>query len=209
MNRIEHREEKWIFPFVEYSPKNKRDNMAVIIQLHGAGERGDGNEDLVLVDKHGFSNVMHEEEYDCIFIMPQCPKGQFWAGRVESVVKFIEQIIEEYNADKTRITLTGLSMGGFGTWFVAMARPDLFAAIAPACGGGMAWNASVLDMPVWAFHGDQDPIVTPMHSAEMVNKLQKLGKNVRYTVFEGVGHSLQTLTFTKELVHWLLEQRRS
>ena len=150
MNRIEHREEKWIFPFVEYSPKNKRENMPIIIQLHGAGERGEGKEDLVLVDKHGFSNVIGGENYDCIFIMHQCPKGQFWAGRVESVIKFVEQIIDEYKADKTRITLTGSSMGGFGTWFVAMARPDLFAAIAPVCGGGMAWNAASLTMPVWA-----------------------------------------------------------
>lgn len=209
MNRIEHREEKWRFPFVEYSPKDKRENMPLIIQLHGAGERGDGKDDLALVDKHGFSNIMDGEEFDCLFIMPQCPKGQFWAGRAESVVKFVEEITEEYDADKTRIYLTGLSMGGYGTWFCAMLRPDLFAAIAPACGGGMAWNASVLDMPVWAFHGDEDTTVSPVHSREMVEKLKKLGKTVKYTEFKGAGHGIQTLAFTKELLHWLLEQKRA
>ena len=182
--------------------------MPVIIQLHGAGERGEGKEDLVLVDKHGFSNVMDGEEYDCIFIMPQCPKGEFWAGRVESLIEFTEQIIREYKADKSRITLTGLSMGGFGTWFVAMARPDLFAAIAPACGGGMAWNAGVLDMPVWAFHGDADTTVTPIHTEEMVAALKKAGRDVRFTLFKGVGHGIQGLTFTKELIYWLLSKKR-
>ena len=208
MERIEHRDKKWLFPFVEYSPKTKRENMPVIIQLHGAGERGEGKEDLVLVDKHGFSNVMDGEEYDCIFIMPQCPKGEFWAGRVESLIEFTEQIIREYKADKSRITLTGLSMGGFGTWFVAMARPDLFAAIAPACGGGMAWNAGVLDMPVWAFHGDVDTTVTPIHTEEMVAALKKAGRDVRFTLFKGVGHGIQGLTFTKELIYWLLSHKR-
>lgn len=208
MIRTEHRDKKWLFPFVEYSPKTKRENMPVIIQLHGAGERGEGKEDLVLVDKHGFSNVMDGEEYDCIFIMPQCPKGEFWAGRVESLIEFTEQIIREYKADKSRITLTGLSMGGFGTWFVAMARPDLFAAIAPACGGGMAWNAKVLDMPVWAFHGDADTTVTPIHTEEMVAALKKAGRDVRFTLFKGVGHGIQGLTFTKELIYWLLSKKR-
>lgn len=209
MNRIEHREEKWLFPFVEYSPKVKKDNMPVIIQLHGAGERGNGSDELFLVDKHGFSNVIGEKEYDCIFIMPQCPQNQFWAGRVESVTKFIEDVIKEYRVDKSRVYLTGLSMGGYGTWFTAMARPELFAAIAPVCGGGMAWNAGVLDMPVWAFHGDIDKTVSPIHSEEMVQKLQEAGKNVKYTVFEGVGHAIQTLAFTDELISWLLAQKRN
>ena len=80
MNRIEHREEKWAFPFIEYSPENKRENMPIIIQLHGAGGRGDGKEDLSLVDTYCFAKIMNEE-YDCIFIMPQCPKNEFWPAR--------------------------------------------------------------------------------------------------------------------------------
>ena len=208
MKRIEYRDPSWEFPFVAYVPSNMSDGLPLVIQLHGAGERGDGKDELYLVDRHGFSNIMDGENYDCIFIMPQCPKGEFWAGRVESVISFVEQIIDEYKVDKTRVTLTGLSMGGFGTWFTAMARPELFAAIAPACGGGMAWNAGVLDMPVWAFHGDKDTTVAPIHSEEMVEKLRSLGKEVKYTVFEGVGHAIQTLTFTKDLIFWLLSQKR-
>ena len=73
----------------------------------------------------------------------------------------------------------------------------------------MAWNAAVLDMPVWAFHGDVDTTVSQVHSTEMVDALKRSGKNVKYTVFEGVGHSIQQLTFTKELILWLIEQKRT
>ncbi|MBO5306212.1 MAG: prolyl oligopeptidase family serine peptidase, partial [Clostridia bacterium] len=162
MNRIEHREEKWEFPFVEYSCDAKGEKLPLIIQLHGAGERGCGGKMLDLVDVHGFSKFLKDEDHRLIAVMPQCPKDSFWAARVESIVKFIEHLIREYPVDPDRVYLTGLSMGGYGTWFTAMARPDLFAAIAPVCGGGMAWNAGVLKMPIWAFHGTEDAVVSPM-----------------------------------------------
>lgn len=208
MMRTEHREEKFIFPFVEYSPKNKREGMPIIIQLHGAGERGEGGDDLVLVDKHGFSNVIPDKEFDAIFVMPQCPKDTFWAARVESIIKFIEAVIEEYKADRNRVYLVGLSMGGYGTWFTAMARPDLFAAIAPVCGGGMAWNAATLTMPVWAFHGALDQTVSFNQSKEMIDKLTSLGRDARLTVFENEGHSIQTLAMKEELINWLLSKSK-
>ena len=140
--------------------------------------------------------------------MPQCPKDSFWAARVESIIKFVEQLVEEYDADRSRVYLTGLSMGGFGTWFTAMARPDLFAAIAPVCGGGMPWNAGVLDMPVWAFHGAVDPVVTPRHSDEMVEKLIECGRDVTYTKVEGVGHNVWVNAYTDELMDWILSKKR-
>lgn len=208
MERTEHREEKWIFPFVEYSPKSKRAKMPIIIQLHGAGERGEGKDDLSLVDRYGFSNIIRDKEIDCIFVMPQCPKENFWAGRVESLIKFVEDVIEYYDADPDRIYLTGSSMGGFGTWFVAMARPDLFAAIAAACGGGMGWNAKALTMPVWAFHGDKDGTVDIAYSEDMMKRLLKYNEENKYTVFEGAGHAIQHLAFTDELINWLLSKKR-
>ena len=209
MIRTEHNSPDFAFPFVEYSPKNKRENMPIIIQLHGAGERGIGGDELSLVDVHGFSHIIKDRDIDCIFIMPQCPEKQFWAGRAESVIAFVRQIIEAYRADKSRIYLTGLSMGGYGTWFSAMLCPELFTAIAPVCGGGMAWCASVLDMPVWAFHGDCDPIVSVNQSREMVEKLKAQNKTVRYTEFKGAGHDIAKMSFTDELLDWLLAQKRS
>ncbi len=204
MNRIEHREEKWIFPFVEYSSeKNKK--LPLIIQLHGAGERGNGKEELELVDVHGFSMLLKDDmEHECICVMPQCPKNSFWAARVESILKFIEQLKEEFDIDENKIYLTGLSMGGFGTWYTAMAKPEMFAAIAPMCGGGMAWNAGVLNMPIWAFHGVDDPVVSVNQSDEMVESLRSRGKNVKYSRLEGVTHGVWNNRYNRELLEWLL-----
>lgn len=207
MKRIEHREEKWIFPFVEYSSEKKK-KMPLIVQLHGAGERGEGKDDLKAVDVHGFSEYLEENEHDCIVVMPQCPCDTFWAAKVESIIKFIEQIIEEYDVDEDRIYLTGLSMGGYGTWFTAMARPDMFAAIAPVCGGGMAWNASVLKMPIWAFHGSIDDVVSPIHTEEMVFKLIELKADIKYSKLDGVGHPAWEFAYGKELMEWFLSKKR-
>ena len=208
MQRIEHREEQWEFPFVEYSGSKQMENPPLVIQLHGAGERGTGKEDLKLVDVHGFSKYLKDAEHDCIVIMPQCPLESFWAARVESIVRFVEQLIEAYGADKDRVYLTGLSMGGYGTWFTSMARPDLFAAIAPICGGGMAWNAEVLKMPIWAFHGAEDDIVSPVQSDEMVAALKKAGADVTYTRVDGVGHNVWDYAYNQELMNWLLSKKR-
>ena len=208
MKRVEHNEEKWIFPFVEYSCDIKNQKMPLIIQLHGAGERGSGKDDLEKVDVNGFSKYLKTAEHECIVIMPQCPIDEFWAGRVESIIKFIEQLIKEYNVDEDRVYLTGLSMGGFGTWYTSMARPDLFAAIAPVCGGGMAWNAGVLKMPIWAFHGADDPVVSVNQTDEMVLKLKELGADVTYTRMDGVEHGVWEYAYTKDLLEWLLSKKR-
>ncbi|MBQ7119356.1 MAG: prolyl oligopeptidase family serine peptidase [Oscillospiraceae bacterium] len=209
MNRFEHREEKWAFPFVEYSGGNEDKKRPLIIQLHGAGERGSGGEDLEIVETYGFSEVIRDIEKDLVVVMPQCPEDTFWAARVESIIRFAEQIIKEYNIDEDRVYLTGLSMGGYGTWFTAMARPDMFAAIAPVCGGGMAWNANVLKMPVWAFHGADDITVSPTQTDEMIAKLREFNEDVKYTRPCGVGHNISETSYDAELLEWLLEKRRN
>lgn len=208
MLRTEHREDKWIFPFVKYAPENEDKKLPLILQLHGAGERGDGGDDLSLVDKHGFSKMVQSGEYECIFVMPQCPKETFWAARVESILNFVEQLKEEYNIDDTRVYLTGLSMGGYGTWYTAMAAPEVFAAIVPICGGGMAWNAKVLDMPIWVFHGADDTAVSVYSSDEMVESLKKAGRNVVYTRMDGVGHAVWVYAYNEELYNWFMSKRR-
>ncbi len=210
MKRTEHREGKWKFPFVKYAPTEAASDkkLPLIIQLHGAGERGEGKDDLSLVDVHGFSKIINDREYDCVFVMPQCPTNSFWAARVESILAFIEQLVAEYNIDEDRIYLTGLSMGGYGTWYTAMACPDRFAAIVPVCGGGMAWNAGVLKMPVWAFHGAEDKSVSPVQSDEMVAKLKALGADVTYSRIDGVGHNVWENAYTEELIDWFLKIKK-
>ena len=208
MKRIEHREEKWIFPFVEYAPEVRKEKLPLIVQLHGAGERGEGKEDLRAVDVHGFSSYLMQNEQECIVVMPQCPTDTFWAAKVESILGFIRQVIQEFDVDEDRVYLTGLSMGGYGTWFTAMAKPDMFAAIAPVCGGGMAWNAGVLKMPIWVFHGAEDPVVSPTQSDEMVEKLQEMHADVKYSRLENVGHSVWTYAYNEDLMAWLLNTKR-
>lgn len=208
MKRTEYNDKRFAFPFVAYTPKKMKDGLPIIIQLHGAGERGPGKEKLGLVDIHGFSDYIKDKDINCIFIMPQCPEKSFWAAKVESIIRFVKQMIKEFGADKKAVYLTGLSMGGFGTWMTAMARSDLFAAIAPVCGGGMGWNAASIKVPVWAFHGAKDTVVDPFYSEDMVKKLEKAGADVKFTLVENVGHSVWDNAYNGELLEWLLSHRR-
>lgn len=208
MNRTLHREPDWVFPHIAYTPEKMGEKMPLVLQLHGSGERGNGKEELERVEKWGFPEMAKAGEYPCIFAFPQCPDDTFWVARVESILRFLDQLIDRYPVDTDRIYLTGLSMGGYGTWYTAMAAPKRFAAIAPVCGGGMPWNAEVLKMPVWAFHGVIDTSVSVRESDEMVAELIKCGADVRYSRVENVGHRVWLNAYNEELLSWLLEQKR-
>ena len=99
-------------------------------------------------------------------------------------------------------------MGGYGTWYTATAYPNLFAAIAPCCGGGMPWNSKVLNMPIWAFHGLNDTVVSPSQSIDMIEKLKDTNPNLRYDLYEGVGHNSWEKAFTEQTLHWILSQKK-
>ncbi len=201
-------EKEFEFPFILKTPTEMKENLPLIVQLHGAGERGDGS-NLDIVEIHGFSHVLTEDvEENCILVEPQCPENSFWAANVPYIKSFIEKVVAKYNCDADRVYLTGLSMGGYGTWFTAMAYPEMFAAIAPCCGGGMPWNAGVLTMPVWAFHGGKDDVVFPYESENMVKGMQKAGLNPKYTVFPEYGHNSWEKAYSKELLDWLLSHKR-
>ncbi len=209
MKRAEYRGGKWKFSFVAYTTRLTDQKLPLIIQLHGAGERGNGEDELYKVDINGFSeHVIGDETREVMLVMPQCPADSFWAAKVESIIEFTEQLIEEFDIDPDRVALTGLSMGGFGTWFTAMARPDLYCCIAPVCGGGMSWNAGKLTMPTWVFHGSADEPVPVVYSDLMVNKMQELGLDVKYTRIEGEGHGIWHEVYDMPLLEWLLAHKR-
>lgn len=212
MIREEFQAGQWQFPFVVYHPEMMSENMPMIIQLHGAGERGNGQEELQRVDVHGFSKMVQQGgEYPCIFVMPQCSPESFWAAEVPNIYGFIQAVKRYYQADEKRIYLTGLSMGGFGTWYTALRHPQLFAAIAPVCGGGMVWNAGVLDMPVWAFHGTEDEVVYPSETINMIHKIRTTGLNkqeVKMTLLDNVAHNAWDYAYKQELYDWLLSKSR-
>ena len=210
MRIVRQEHDQSIFPYIAYIPDTVSSQPALLIQLHGAGERGNGCDELNKVLIHGFSKIVNDRNLcDCILILPQCPAGTFWAAKIESLKCFIDEMMGKYCADPGRIYLCGLSMGGFGTWYTAMAYPDLFTAIAPCCGGGMAWNAGVLTMPIWAFHGLEDPVVSPRHTIEMVEALKPVNPHLKYDLYEGVGHNSWTRAFSEETLAWILSQKKS
>lgn len=208
--RIEKIDDKrYEFPCIIYKSDEITEMPALIVQLHGSGDRGNGGGELDKVLCHGFPRLKSFSGFrDCLLVMPQCPSDTFWVARIESLKVFIDKIIDFYKVDKDRVYLTGLSMGGFGTWYMAMAYPDMFAAIAPCCGGGMPWNASVLTMPVWAFHGAEDTSVLPVYTIDMVEKLKKTNSDVRFSLYDNIGHNIGVKAYSDDLLSWLLSKKR-
>jgi predicted peptidase len=178
----------------------------VILFLHGAGERGDG---LELVKTHGPPRLISEgAEFPFVIIAPQCPKGEWWDPEV--LVALLDAVSECYRVDEDRVYVTGLSMGGRGTWQVAGAYPGRFAAVAPICGPSMWFKPGTLDeLPVWCFHGAMDNIVPIQESVDMVCRLRECGGHVRLTVYPDAGHDSWSQAYEDdELYDWFLRHKR-
>lgn len=185
-----------------------RDAWPLLLFLHGAGERGD---DLDLVKVHGPPKLVENgQELPFIVVSPQCPKGEWWHLKTTELLALIDEVVEKYNVDEDRISITGLSMGGFGTWAMITRAPHRFAAAAPICGGGDRQFVKYFKhLPIWVFHGDMDRAVPFERSVEMVDALKRVGGDPRFTVYPGVGHDSWTESYNNpELYNWFLEQRR-
>ncbi len=181
----------------------------LMLFLHGAGERGS---DLQKVKVHGPPKIVEkQEDFPFIVVSPQCPEGDWWDEKLDVLTNLLDDIVARYDVDTDRIYLTGLSMGGYGTWALASKYPGRFAAIAPICGGGKRFMAYRLkDMPVWAFHGAKDSVVPLEESEEMVEAINDRGGNAKLTVYPDAGHDSWTKSYdNQELYEWLLEHRRS
>ncbi len=179
----------------------------LLLFLHGAGERGDN---LDLVKKHGPPKLIAEgQSLPFIVVSPQCPKGRWWEPF--ELAALLDEIVEKYNVDEDRIYVTGLSMGGFGTWSLAAYQPKRFAAIVPICGGGEPFMTRLFaDVPAWVFHGGKDPVVPLERSKEMVEAMRKAGGDVKFTVYPEAGHDSWSQAYADPvLFKWLLEQKRT
>jgi len=186
--------------------KDEGKKWPLIFFLHGAGERGS---DVNKVKVHGPPKIVEKrKDFPFIVLSPQCPENAWWDPYL--LLPLLDEVQSRYRVDPDRVYLTGLSMGGFGTWELASRAPGRFAAIAPICGGGSPALARRLrDLPVWVFHGDKDPVVPVSMSDEMVEALKKAGADVRYTRYEGLQHDSWTKTYeNEELYTWFLSHRR-
>lgn len=177
-----------------------------VLFLHGAGERGN---DIELVKKHGPPKLAGtKQDFPFILVSPQCPLETWWD--TDALKALVSDVIAKHRVDHDRVYCTGLSMGGFGTWSLAIKNPDLFAAIAPVCGGGEPLNAkNIQKVPAWVFHGAKDDVVPLERSTEMVEALKKAGGNVEFTIYPEAGHDSWTETYDNpKLYEWLLSHKR-
>jgi predicted peptidase len=222
------------YNYAVYVPSewNKSRKWPVVLFLHGAGERG---EDGLLQTQVGIATAirLHKERFPCIVVMPQCRRNTWWtAAEMEAqVLKALDQSMKEFKGDPNRVYLTGLSMGGYGTWDLAYKYPGKFAALAPICGGlrppgrvpapGTGPFADPNADPyalvaqkvgktqVWIFHGGADTTVPPAESRKMNDALKAAGANVKYTEYEGVGHNSWDKAYAEpDFMPWMLSQRR-
>ena len=179
----------------------------LMLFLHGSGESG---ESLAKVKANGPPKLIagNERAFPCIVVSPQSP-GRGW--NPDYLAALLDDICATYRVDPDRVYLTGLSMGGYGTWMLAAAHPDRFAAIVPICGGGNPADADKLKgLPIWAFHGADDKTVKLENSEKMVDALKAVGSDVKFTVYPGVGHDSWTETYANpELYDWLFAQKRA
>ena len=209
--------EEW--PAVLYVPENydPAKKWPLIVFLHGMGERGD---DGLRQTQVGIGKAIraNPERFPCLVYMPQCSIKTAWSSPTNKhgapaevhITQGIDSVVSHYNVDADRVSLTGLSMGGFGTFMYGAQHIDRFSALMPVCGGGNTEDAEALaKRPMWVFHGGADPVVPPDRSRDMIRATKKAGGEVRYTEYDGVGHNSWDKAYgSADAIAWLLAQKR-
>ena len=205
--------EKSVFEGLRYVvryPENfdKNEKYPVLVFLHGAGTIGNDIEKLC---GNPFWGHVDRPDFPCVIFAPQCDEGKVWFDKIETLCNFCEMIKLLPFVDVSRFYLTGNSMGGYGSWQLAMSMGSTFAAVIPVCGGGMYWNASKLKTtPVWAFHGAKDRVVFCEESEKMVKAVNAKGGNAKLTVYPENEHNSWDDTYGNPKVwEWMLSQRRA
>ena len=181
----------------------------LLVFLHGYGQSGD---DLQIVRENGPPKLFGEgKQFPFVLASPQCPTGFYWRGNV--VIGLIDHLIENYSIDPNRIYLTGLSMGGYGTWQISHEYPERFAAVAPVCGGGLFVSPYFMDrlknLPVWAFHDKRDDVIPYQESFSMVEGVNAAGGNAKLTTFDEGKHNISEEAYNNdELYDWFLKHSK-
>ena len=208
---------KVAYRYLQFLPENYDQNQSkewpLILFLHGAGERGD---DLKKVKVHGPPKIVESRpEFPFVVISPQCPTGVVWDA--DALLAMLDEVTHRLRIDEKRIYVTGLSMGGFGTWNLIGKAPGRFAAAAPICGGGNTRDfilpeskEALQTLPVWVFHGGKDGVVIPEESKRLVEFFQKRFKSdIQLTIYPEAGHDSWTETYNNpKLYEWFLSHSR-
>ncbi len=197
----------WLYLPPDYQ-KQPGKSWPLLLFLHGAGERGS---QLQQVKRHGPPKLIDQgRSFPLVVVSPQCPRGKDWRQLAPSLLKLLDHLEKHYRIDPTRVYITGLSMGGYGTWHLVALAPERFAAAVPICGGGDPRKADrIKQVPIWAFHGARDRVVPLKRSQEMVQAVRQAGGEARLTVYPQAGHDSWTATYENEEVYrWLLQHRK-
>ncbi len=200
----------------------------LVIFLHGSGERGSDNDAQLKWGVMNFATDRNMMMHPAFVIAPQCPEKAGWSNfsreksgtemhlqttptrPMELLIGLIHQLIKTLPVDTNRIYITGLSMGGFGTYDAIERYPDLFAAAVPVCGGGDVSKAPLIaHLPIWIFHGAEDPAVNPLYSLDMLQALTKAGAHPAFTQYPEVGHFSWLGAYSDPLMmEWLFRQHK-
>lgn len=192
----------------DFDPATK---FPLILFLHG---RGESYGPLSLVAKWGPPRfAARGDELPYVLVSPQCPGDDSWSKPTQQkrLIELLDHIVKTYSIDEEHVALTGLSMGGYGSWRLAADHSQRFSAVVPICGGGDPADAEKLkELPIWVFHGDQDRAVPFERSVEMVEAIKKAGgTKIRFTSLEHVGHNCWSAAYaTPELFDWIRKQAR-
>lgn len=204
----EIKKEQKISYILDY-PENAKGKVPLMVFLHGSGERGDNLEMVKAHSPFTYKNLFPEP---VAILAPQCPKDVWWD--TEAVYYLIKEIQQKYQIDDSRIMLTGLSMGGWGTLKLAMEHPELFSAVVAVCAPVdrlMKVRVSQYkDLPMKLFHGGNDDIVSPMNSIEIYQEIKKVNRNVELTIFPDDNHNSWDSTYSNpKLYEWMLAQKKN
>lgn len=223
-----HEKEGKSLPY-RWTKVGQAESPAMVLFLHGAGERGDDNQVQL---KHGVPDLLkwlEANDESAVVVAPQCNRGVWWAdlrgdfrspdggdlaetpsAMMTMVFEVVDRLAKEHQVDPKRIYVTGLSMGGFGSFAAVARRPEFFAAAMPVCGGGDPKTAvQIKDVPFWVFHGKSDNVVPLSASIVMVEALKKAGAKVEFREYPGVGHDSWSATYRDPKVwQWLFEQKK-
>ncbi len=218
---VEHKDQTYHYRLL--TPETSSDAYPLVVFLHGAGERGDDNTSQLKYLPTGFVQDAHLRNRACFVLAMQCPPDDQWAtfdthnARPENPTKAMSALIETLHRvlathpiDRSRIYLTGLSMGGYGSWDLAARHPELFAAVVPICGGGHIETADTLTaLPIWAFHGTADQVIPESESTRMIEAIRQAGGTPAYTALDRVGHESWHFAYGPHgAMEWMFAQRK-